>query len=174
MEIWTILTFYLPLRVLLDTTNLCPRDMVVTVLPVNFLLVLPSYFVCLLLPAPCRDCPIWLFLNYLIWSVSVLCRKFSHNAGTARLLPLAVYFKPFISRRCTFFTTPGLQPNLELGTTNGQSAKFQSPQTAFILVSKVMFSLHPSLSCPIFVSSTSSLHESLHFICVLADFTAML
>ena len=105
-------------------------------------------------------------------SVSVPCRKFSYNAGTARLLPLALYFKPFISHRFTLFPIPGLQPNLELGTTNGQPAKFQSPQTAFILVSKVMFSLHPLLSYPLFAYSTSSFHESLHFICVLADFTS--
>jgi len=107
-------------------------------------------------------------------SVSVPCRKFSHNARIARLLPLAVCFELFISHRLTFFTIPGLQPNLELRTTNVQPAKFQSAQTVFILVSKVMFSLHPSLSYPLFVFSSSPLHESLHFICVLADFTAML
>jgi hypothetical protein len=33
----------------------------------------------------------------------VPCRKFSHNAVTAQLLSLFVYFKPFTSNRFTFF-----------------------------------------------------------------------
>ena len=127
-----MLTFYSSVHLLLDTTKLCPRETVFTAPPPCEFPVCSPKLLCLSLTShPPSRLPNLTILALFHMSVSVPCRKFSHNAVNARLLSLAVYFKPFIFHRFIFFLHT--RPPTELKTTNGQSGKFRAHKLLLFL-----------------------------------------